>query len=524
MIETQFFLQNLHFALGLFAALIFFAAAWLYFDAWTIKKNKKDGLKILGFLALCLSFVVSSTHIEQTILQNSALNQTFILNASFILRVFGYLTLCLGLQIDPLQKRPSAPALVGVGIGSLISIATPILAALAGLLYLKRATKGLENHLKPVALSFFLFALYELLSLASLFQNTNNITIYNIVAPFAPLWIITHVILLLATFVLGRWVFAYLLKRLQTQLFMIFTSLILIIFLLTTVSFTYLLLRNLENDALSHLTTDVNILSYSIESKKTELLSDAEVVSHSPTLQKAITDADKKTLKEIALRNLSTKKASSLIITSADGTVLMRGEDTERLGDSLSSDSLFRKAAGGNNLTSVIVRDGVLAPTVSLRAASAVVDDSNKVIGTVIIGTDIDNSYVDGIKRATGLDASIYGGNKRSATTFVSADQKSRWIGISEDNSVIKKTVLVDGKPFIGTSDILNIPYLSAFLPLKDIDKVPVGMLFVGREKLEILQTAGRSIELTFFVSAILLVFSIIPAFFVAKYISGQVK
>jgi len=41
------------------------------------------------------------------------------------------------------------------------------------------------------------------------------------------------------------------------------------------------------------------------------------------------------------------------------------------------------------------------------------------------------------------------------------------------------------------------VPYLSAYLPLKDADNVPVGMLFVGREKLEILQAAGRSIELT---------------------------
>jgi hypothetical protein len=529
MIEVQFLLQNAHFALNLFAALVFFSAAWLYFDAWSVKKEFKETLKISGLFILSLSFVTHATQIEQTILANPIFGGNGITLVSIVLRILGYGLLCAGLLIDPLQKRPgeekhtTTGAYAIWGVTSFFAILSPILAGLTGLLYLKRATIGLENHLKPVAFSFFILSIHELLSLAQYFQNTNNVTIFNLVAPFAPLWIIQHLFLLAATILLGRWVFAYLLKRLQTQLFMIFTSLTLVIFLLTTVTFTYLLLRNLENDALSHLTTDVNILAYSIDSKKNEILSDTQVAADNPTLKKAINDNDRKALRDIASSLLLSKKESFLVITASNGSVLMRGDDPERFGDSISADSLFQKAANGESASSVVTRDGVLAPTVSLRAAVPIMDN-NTIIGTVILGTDIDNTYVDEVKRATKLDASVYGGNKRSATTFISADQKSRWVGIAEENGSIKKTVLVDGKPFVGTSNILNTPYLSAFLPLKDADNVPVGMLFVGREKIEILQTAGKSIELTFIISAILLLLCIIPAYLISKFIAGQIK
>lgn len=531
MIEVQFFLQNAHFALNLFAALIFFAAAWLYFDAWLGRKKPKESWKFLGLFFISLSFVAHATEIEQTILANPIFGGNAIAALGLILRIAGYAALAVGLILDPLQKRPdeekdksshAALATAGTGWGFIISL-TPILAALCGLLYLKRSTKGLENHLKPVALSFFILSLHELLSLASLFQGTNNVSLFNLVAPFAPLWIIEHLFLLAATIVLGRWVFAYLLKRLQTQLFMIFTTITLVIFLLTTVSFTYLLLNNLESDALAHLTTDVNILSYSIDSKKNEILSDAQVAAQNPQLKNAITTNDRKTLRDITSAILLSKKESFLVVTASSGSVLMRGEDPERSGDSISGDPLFQKAVNKQSISSVVVTDGVLAPTVSLRAGVPILD-GDTVIGTVILGTNIDNSYVDGVKHATKLDASIYGGNIRSATTFISSDQKSRWIGIKEETPAIKKQVLVNGKPYIGSSDILNVPYLSAYLPLKDADNIPVGMIFVGREKLEILQAAGRSIELTFIVSALLLVLSILPAFFISKYIAGQIK
>lgn len=529
----QFFLENLHFAINLGAALVFFAVFWLYFDAWLGRKTLKDTVRVIGFFLLSLSFIVSATHIESTIVSSSAFTNAIYQIALFITRFFGYCFVILSLVIDPLMSKPGAKksklniimpfGFVSLPLISFTVFAYPILASLTGFFYLKRSTVGLEDHLKPVGFTFFVLSLAELLSLGFLLQNTNNSTLYSIVSPFGPLWIIQLVVLFISLLILQKWVVGYLLKRFQSQLFMVFVSMIVGIFLITTVAFTTLLLRNLENDALLHLEIDVNVLQYSIDSKKAEALSDAQVVAQNSDVIMAISENDKKTLKSIASSILLSKKQSVLTILSKEGVVLARGDDPERVGDSLSGDALVKKAVNGESVSTTVTRDGVIAPTVSIRSAVPI-KSGDETIGAVMVGTDIDNAFVDGVKSATKLDASIYADNIRSATTFVSPDGRSRWIGIKEENPQIKSAVLLKGKLFVGHANILNTSYLAAFSPLKDIDNVTVGMLFVGKEQSSLLQAAGRSIELTFLVAAILLVLSIFPAYLIARSIAKQLE
>ncbi len=533
MIEIQFFWQNAHFALNLFAALVFFAVAWLYFDASVGRRNVSETLKILGFFIISISFVIHATFVEQIILTSPIFGASLTETIASILRLVGYVLLIAGLIRDPLQKRPaeaknpknliafSFPAMSTLpGVISLILL--PISAAGVGLLYLRRATVGLEHHLRPVGFAFFILSIHELFSLASLFRQTNNVAIFNLVAPFAPLWVIEHLILLVSIVILGRWVFGYLLKRIQSQLFMILTSSVLVIFLMTTIVFTGLLLENLKSDALAHLTTDVDILQYSIDSKKAETLSDAQNLANSPETIQAIINQDKKALKNITTSTLLSKKESLVVLTATDGAVLARGEDPDRVGESVSSDPLFKKVLDVGNVSSVITTEGVLAPSVSVRSGAPIMNNGTR-IGVVMLGTDIDNAFVDGIKKATGLDASIYGGNIRSATTFIAADGKSRWVGIKEETPAIKKSVLSDAHLYTGSVNILNTNYLAAYAPLKDADNNPVGMLFVGEESVGVLQAAGRAIEFTFLMSVGLLLVSVVASFFVARYIARQI-
>ena len=128
------------------------------------------------------------------------------------------------------------------------------------------------------------------------------------------------------------------------------------------------------------------------------------------------------------------------------------------------------------------------------------------------------------MKKATGLEASIYGDNKISATTLIGSDGKTRLNGISEENKNIKSKVLGKGEAYEGGISFANVPYYASYLPLKDIDNNPVGMLFVGSRQIGVLQTAARSIELTFIIAAFLLVFSVIPAIIISKYISRQLE
>ncbi|OGM26279.1 hypothetical protein A3A76_00065 [Candidatus Woesebacteria bacterium RIFCSPLOWO2_01_FULL_39_23] len=546
MLQTQFLLTNAHFTLNLLTALVCFAVSWLYFDAWLGRHDYKESTKSLGFLLLSLSFAVHATQIEQTILKNPLLNSevTNILTAAFIISAF--LVLIIGQFVDPLQPLPSyrlsmeknvhgfgikkskdkSAAILLLGkIAPLVFVPFlyPVLAIFTGFLYLRRATLGLEYHLRTIGYSLTILAISELLSLSALFRGSTNITLERIVGAFGPIWMVEHVLQLIFTIYLGRWVWAYLTKRLETQLFIIFDTVILIVFLLTAIFFTSVSLSNMRQDILANLETNVALLAYTIDGKKAETLSDVEMLSQNPELITALKDQDKKALTELTTTTLITKSKDFLVVVDENGAILARGDDPEKIGGSLSDDPLIKKALTGSSITGLVTKDGVMAPVVSVRAA-APVKVGEDIIGAVTIGSVVDNAFVDGLKNATGLDASVYADNIRSATTFIAPDAKSRWIGIKEENKDVRKTVLNEGNIYTGSLSILNIPYLVAFAPIKNIDENPIGMLFVGKPEVTTIQTASKLIEQTFIVTVGLLMLSFFPSYFVSRYIISEVK
>src|SRR3989304_8024454 len=185
MLLTQFLLVNLHFVISLLAALVTFAVFWLYFDAWLSRKEPRGIYEFIGFLLLSISFVVQSTIVEQSLLARSILGGETMIVIKTVTKILGFLALIVGQIVVPLQpppvyrkvrsrKRLSVKALsifpiVGFSVSQFASFLLPPLAAIAGFLYLRRATVGFERHLKPASLGLFILALAELFGLSSLF-------------------------------------------------------------------------------------------------------------------------------------------------------------------------------------------------------------------------------------------------------------------------------------------------------------------------------------------------------------------
>jgi len=520
---TAFFLENIRFAISLFAGLVFFAVGWLYFDAWQEKHEKKEQFRYFGFFLLALSFLFAATQVESTLIEVplSAILSSSLAAASVLARITGLVLIIISLILDPIQPRPDISKFANVGIFGLplllpFSLLQPILVLFIGFLYFKRATTGLERHLKPVAIAFFILGFSELLSLGSFFRSTTSVSLYNLVAAFGPIWFARYISLAVAALVLGRWVFGYLLKRFFTQLFMIFTTSILIIFLLTAVSFTAVLVKNIQDETFRRLETDVRVLSYAIETKKAQTLSDVQLVAQNSQVLGSL--GSRKTLSSALETFLLSKDQSFLWAVNKDGVVLARGEDSEKYGDSLAGDTLVKKALSGESGTSVVSKEGALAPGITLRAAAPVKSSG----GAIIAGTIIDNAFVDGIKTATGLEASVYGGNTLSATTLLASDGKTRPVGIKEENKKIRSSVLEGGEAASIPVSILGVPYLAGYLPLKSVEDKTVGMLFVGKPQSSVLATAEASIQLTFISTVILLIVSIFPSYFISRYIAKQ--
>jgi hypothetical protein len=555
MLNLQFLGLNLSFAANLFAALVCFGVFWLIFDAWTVRHKRVELIKWAGFLLLSLGFLVNAATAQVAAEGWAGLVDV----VADILRGIGYVAIIAGQLLDPLQPKPvyddpeddgagdppvvhmpktapvSKPAAVVIkptvqrspgfiAVGGSVAIILPVLAGLISILYLRRATTGLERHLKPVAIAFAALTLFELLSAAAYLRDTTNPTLYQLVAVYGPVWWVAMAALIAGTVVLGMWVWQYLTKRLQSQLFMILVAQTIGLFLISTIGFTFMLFQNIRNQSLADLTTASRVLDYAVASRQAETTAQAEAAASNATVMAAVAARSHNALATTLKGYLPDHNLTSLVVTDGSGQVLLRGEDPTRWGDSRSSDALVRRALVGQASSSVVVADGVISPTVTLVAAYPIRDPAGLIIGTVTAGRAITGAFVDGIRASTSLESSVYGGNVRAATTLLASNQTDRAVGVKESSTAITDRVLKKGKTYSGTVNLQNRPYLASFAPLRDGNKVTVGMLLVARPEDTLYTAANQSIQFTFIFVIALVLLAIFPVFLVARYLSRQLK
>ncbi len=543
---TPFIFETVHFAVNFFGSIVSFAIFWLYFDGWRVRRNRDEWPLLVGYILLAVSFIIHATSVEDILLRQSVLEQISPLLPLLLFggsRVGALVLIMFGLLLDPLPQHPGHATgtwwqkpivtsktqafLLSSGLSlSLIAgikIALPVLAGIIAWLYWRRATTGLERHLKPIARGFFVFALSELVGLAELWREGVSVEVASWTAPFGPLWILEHGLLMLAITLLGWWVWQYLLKRFFSQLFIIFTAFIVGTFLLMTLVFTGMLLHNMRQSALHQLGTDTRVLKLALTSKQDELLSDVTSFAQRADIAHAVVEEEREDLQAASEAFLLTTAESSLVVVTSEGEVMARGEDRTAVAGSLSEDALVKTALAGEAVVSAVSAPGVVAPAIVVQAAAPIRQGST-VVGAAVLSAVLDNAFVDGIKDATGLEAAIYSGATLSATTLVAADGTSRWVGMVEDNSTVLQTVLGENTEYTGSITLLHAPYFAAYLPLHDREGVVIGMLFAGQPQLLLWQTVGRSIELIYVLVSLLGMASLIPAFLVARYIAFQVR
>ena len=398
---------------------------------------------------------------------------------------------------------------------------------LVALTYFRKSGEGLEKQLKPAAAAFFLFGISEILRMVFFWSGTASVYWSKTLAKFGPVWNVQHGFEFLGIAVLGVWLWGYIRFRVKLQVFVMTIALSLIFFLTTTVFFTFMLLRNLENDALAHLKTDVKVLEYAVDSLKVRTRAQAVTVAQDSAVQQAFAKRDKKTLTALATGYLNSQHATTLVIASTTGEVMVRAEDTERTNDNVGSDPIIMAALSGQEVETIEYSAGITVPVVTVKAAvpiRGINKQAGKIVGVVETGFAVDSTFVDGVKSVTGLDAAVFGKDKRVATPFVAPDDKSRYVGTVETTDKVVDNVLGKGEVYIGAATVLNQPFYTAYAPLMSYDGTVAGMLFVGKLQTTLTEAAKRSIDVTFLGSAVLIILSVIPAYFFARFLQEHAE
>lgn len=382
-------------------------------------------------------------------------------------------------------------------LNNILLVVSPLFFIAISITLLIKIKKGLEKQLTGFFIAFILLTVTEILRPLYFWSNSNIVFVNLWLSKFGYLAMVIIVLEFLASIILIKWVWGYVRFRAGVQIFLTTLGLTLLIFLVTTFSFTYLLLKNIEGNILESLETDAKVALLNIERLQFDAMA---------------------SVKALAINNkidLSDQNFSFVYITDDKGKVI----DKDIKNVSLSDDPTFLSAIKGKSLSTITISNGAVSPNIEVKATSPIYDGKEKIIGTAQVGYYVDNALLDGIKDLTGMEITVFGGDTRSASTINLDNEKTRFIGIPEENSKITEKVLKDGQTWSGANSIVNKNYYSTYIPLKGYEGKIIGMVTVSKPQLILTKLSQNSIQNTFIVSALLLIFSIIPAYFIAKYI-----
>lgn len=385
-----------------------------------------------------------------------------------------------------------------------------LICATLAFMYWRRASIGLEDHLKHVAIGFGLLALYELVGLSSLFRESNVVWVSKLVAPFGSINILQYFILMSASLVLAKWTWYYLLKRLSTQLFMLALTGAVGLSLLITGLFVTLLLKSVESESLTKLTSNARVVSSLLSEKQARLLSETKLFAT------GLTSLERRDLLEKVKAQMKETGVSSLVVTDSEGKIILKGENEEERGMSWSEDKYVISALKGEQVAGVVSRSGVVAPEISIRVAVPATG------GVVVASQILDNAYVGGLKASTGLAVSIYGDQLMSSTTEDLGDSKTRLLGIKETNTKVIEQVWKRGEILAQTSKVGEQDYLSAYVPLRDQDNEVTAVLQVSQPQVAALQTAGQAVQMTFALVIMVMLVLSVPIYFVCQKLVAE--
>ena len=569
----QFWVQNIHYILEVFFGFFMVTAGWIYLDGWLLERRTKTLIRAGGFFMLAIWSFFDAAPLGIAGAERLFFSTKQMISfAGFV----GFGFLFLSLLIDPIPVKPGGKpirffsrlwsrslAILPINLPSLQDIPIPnfpsfseirevitqwILAMVPVVLFIAllfskaevwiflfsfftttllwlHYSRGIQSEWKFFYLGFFAFTIaLAFASISSIWQGTSNVLVAKLLSPYRFFWILEHVMKFIGAIFLGIWAWGFIRFRIFPQIFSSLVAFSFLIFITVTVIYTGFLLNRTQESIVKNLETNVKTLSFALEKVKESAILAARIASTNPQIREALRSGDKDRL----FKNLNTlmfeNETDFMIAVNTGGEVVMRAEDKERFGDSLANDPVVWRALDGKAVVTTFTEPGVTIPTVSIKASSPVVDTSltgePEIIGVVITGFLLDTAFVDGIKKITDLDITVFANDVSAATTFIVPESQLRLIGNRELDQDILTTVLKKHATYTGTTTILNRPFLAAYIPIKDVEETTIGMFFTGRSHASILAVVSDTMKLTFSISILLMIFFLLPIGWLARFIS----
>ncbi len=280
-----------------------------------------------------------------------------------------------------------------------------------------------------------------------------------------------------------------------------------------------------------------------------EKLNDIKEIVRLTAAREGIKRATKNNNKDILFRYLSRVREEYgldvLTLTDSTGIVIVRTRNPDVIGDDQSQDEIIKLVPKkgvlaypqivpreelikeGKDLADQAYMEFIDTPKAAprpenketngmmLKAASSIVDERGNHLGTLYGGILLNRNYeiVDRVKETVYKGEKYKGRDKGTATIFqhdlristnVPNEKGERAIGTRVSKEV-NNAVLIEGNPWIDRAFVVNLWYITAYEPIKNIDNKIIGILYVGMLEKPYLDITNR-VMLTFIIIASLCV------------------
>lgn len=565
----DFWLQNLAFATYVLFAFVCLAISWLHWDTGEVDRKRDDILKFAGFGLLGMGFL----------LKIFAGTDARIAAVMFGVDVIALLLIAFAIKTEPIlpsklsellpehkapeqpvaqpqtsvpaaatqpavsnnsvetttvTPEPTAPAQAKGGqifsIFPIVALALPVLSGLIALvttaMVWKRYRAGKMKEYKWFMIGLGALGVAFVLSGLKVFADSDIILVQTVFSNFGVLWIIQHILIIVAGVSFAKWFGKYVKFRVRPELFVSFATIAVTVSTAAALIFAFFLFSGAQNNLFNQLSKDVQVLNLAVNKLQENALTAANLIAKSDAVITAMQNNNYQALYETGVLYANeAENVDSIIFTDKAAQILVRTDNLSAVGQSLSDDDLVVYALKeGKERVSVITEKGVLADKLAIKAVKPILGKDGNVIGTVETEFIIDDAFADAVKAQTSLEVAIYSGDRRSATTLLAADGKGRRENSVDGNPEVIARVLQGGEVYAGQVMTINESYDGAYAPLKDTNGKVIGMLFVGRPESILLGDLERSLETTFLASVVVSLLSLIPAYYLAKRIEKYRK
>lgn len=492
--SLYFIANNLHFALELVGALVFFVMAWLSVDAYAVSRNYSSAMRILGFFFVGVWQIIHAFGVGGDLVNFAGF---FVYLIGLVLLLASFLTGPRLATVSAIILLPSFTSLTPFFEG----IAATLLGAVSFLAY-RQAKREFNKSLEPLWLGFLFLAVAALGTVIVGAQNEDN-----------TLWYVAHALEAVGFTSFAFWVWQYLKLRVRESLVLIFISMTVFIATIVTLAFSTILIGKIEQETRNNLLINAKVFDFAVQGLTSESSAKAKLAAADEKLGNALSQGDLLLIESTLSEYLKEEHLGFILLTDTSGTVVMRAHSPGERGDSLAGERAVEEALVGNTFATIEFSP---AEKFSIRGAAPVYQNG-KIIGAIVAGYPLDNTMVDRIKKITGLDTTLYQGDLAIATTALSEDGRSRLTGEALAESSIKDNVLSRGENVTARVVIKDMPFLASYIPIINGDGKIVGMFSAAKPQADILEIANATNRLTLVTVTILLLLLAFPLYFLMR-------